>query len=156
MSETVYTTRRTHSEAGFSFIDVMLALVILTIGVLALADLQTVTLKRGISSQRLISAITIAEQKMETIKKTTYANIVAEPSTQVTASGLTYNRQVTVANDSPLVNTKDRKSTRLNSSHGYISYAVFCLKKKKVETLDGPSHRIIPERNESPPNLMAG
>src|SRR2546429_6098766 len=30
-----------------------------------------------------------------------------------------------------LVN-KDRKSTRLNSSHGYISYAVFCLKKKKM------------------------
>src|SRR5256884_9041092 len=28
-------------------------------------------------------------------------------------------------------NTPDRKSTRLNSSHGYISYAVFCLKKKK-------------------------
>src|SRR2546429_2294071 len=27
---------------------------------------------------------------------------------------------------------KDRKSTRLNSSHGYISYAVFCLKKKKT------------------------
>src|SRR2546422_5442006 len=27
--------------------------------------------------------------------------------------------------------TGDRKSTRLNSSHGYISYAVFCLKKKK-------------------------
>src|SRR2546429_6344711 len=26
---------------------------------------------------------------------------------------------------------KDRKSTRLNSSHGYISYAVFCLKKKR-------------------------
>src|SRR2546422_3795469 len=29
----------------------------------------------------------------------------------------------------------DRKSTRLNSSHGYISYAVFCLKKKKKTTL---------------------
>src|SRR2546422_4344807 len=28
---------------------------------------------------------------------------------------------------------KDRKSTRLNSSHGYISYAVFCLKKKKKQ-----------------------
>src|SRR2546429_2405298 len=27
---------------------------------------------------------------------------------------------------------QDRKSTRLNSSHGYISYAVFCLKKKKT------------------------
>src|SRR5687768_17923929 len=29
----------------------------------------------------------------------------------------------------------DRKSTRLNSSHGYISYAVFCLKKKKKKEL---------------------
>src|SRR5687768_18620110 len=29
---------------------------------------------------------------------------------------------------------RDRKSTRLNSSHGYISYAVFCLKKKKIKT----------------------
>src|SRR2546422_5484484 len=28
---------------------------------------------------------------------------------------------------------EDRKSTRLNSSHGYISYAVFCLKKKKTK-----------------------
>src|SRR2546429_1550882 len=30
----------------------------------------------------------------------------------------------------------DRKSTRLNSSHGYISYAVFCLKKKTTKTPD--------------------
>src|SRR2546429_5639110 len=33
----------------------------------------------------------------------------------------------------PTTTTSDRKSTRLNSSHGYISYAVFCLKKKKIE-----------------------
>src|SRR2546422_2772028 len=31
---------------------------------------------------------------------------------------------------------RDRKSTRLNSSHGYISYAVFCFKKKKKHTND--------------------
>src|SRR5687768_17942309 len=42
----------------------------------------------------------------------------------------------------------DRKSTRLNSSHGYISYAVFCLKKKKkqntstiISTIKPHSHR---------------
>src|SRR3989449_2528625 len=34
----------------------------------------------------------------------------------------------------------DRKSTRLNSSHGYISYAVFCLKKKKKENTDKRDH----------------
>src|SRR2546429_5201342 len=33
--------------------------------------------------------------------------------------------------NSPDIKEADRKSTRLNSSHGYISYAVFCLKKKK-------------------------
>src|SRR6266436_1497721 len=36
------------------------------------------------------------------------------------------------AADAALAPPLDRKSTRLNSSHGYISYAVFCLKKKKT------------------------
>src|SRR5205809_1777188 len=35
---------------------------------------------------------------------------------------------------------RDRKSTRLNSSHGYISYAVFCLKKKKKKKKRKRSH----------------
>src|SRR5437588_8169709 len=34
------------------------------------------------------------------------------------------------------IEATDRKSTRLNSSHTVISYAVFCLKKKKTSTLD--------------------
>src|SRR2546422_8535117 len=37
---------------------------------------------------------------------------------------------------------RDRKSTRLNSSHGYISYAVFCLKKKKMEIDHKQQHRL--------------
>src|SRR2546429_3459660 len=41
----------------------------------------------------------------------------------------------------------DRKSTRLNSSHGYISYAVFCLKKKnnvtQLDTIDGNSPSLV-------------
>src|SRR2546429_4453668 len=40
--------------------------------------------------------------------------------------------------------TEDRKSTRLNSSHGYISYAVFCLKKKKTNIINKP-HNISTE-----------
>src|SRR5687768_17863543 len=35
----------------------------------------------------------------------------------------------------------DRKSTRLNSSHGYISYAVFCLKKKKKKKNKHSQHK---------------
>src|SRR5256884_4598626 len=39
---------------------------------------------------------------------------------------------------SPRGDNCDRKSTRLNSSHGYISYAVFCLKKKKNRHSETP------------------
>src|SRR3989449_1052386 len=44
--------------------------------------------------------------------------------------GLLRATQVRPSMSAPMPHT-DRKSTRLNSSHGYISYAVFCLKKKK-------------------------
>src|SRR2546422_7927926 len=40
---------------------------------------------------------------------------------------------------------RDRKSTRLNSSHGYISYAVFCLKKKQNKAhTDRSHHHVVP------------
>src|SRR3712207_7704416 len=46
-------------------------------------------------------------------------------------------RQPVVAHELPHVphRVEDRKSTRLNSSHANISYAVFCLKKKQKHTL---------------------
>src|SRR2546422_4612743 len=40
---------------------------------------------------------------------------------------------VTTPGMAQVTTSQDRKSTRLNSSHGYISYAVFCLKKKKKQ-----------------------
>src|SRR5256884_5700175 len=46
--------------------------------------------------------------------------------------GATQLLRIAVRTDNQVGLTRgDRKSTRLNSSHGYISYAVFCLKKKK-------------------------
>src|SRR2546422_7973520 len=42
--------------------------------------------------------------------------------------------------------TRDRKSTRLNSSHGYISYAVFCLKKKKKTKNSSDRVGLLPRR----------
>src|SRR5258707_10787070 len=38
---------------------------------------------------------------------------------------------------------RDRKSTRLNSSHANISYAVFCLKKKKKKDLKAVQYRLV-------------
>src|SRR2546429_1731891 len=54
---------------------------------------------------------------------------------------------------SPRVFT-DRKSTRLNSSHGYISYAVFCLKKKK-QNIVAYLHTFAPEVIKEAPKKRA-
>src|SRR2546427_2757702 len=43
--------------------------------------------------------------------------------------------------DHPVLVRRDRKSTRLNSSHSQISYAVFCLKKKKIITHNTSSQK---------------
>src|SRR3712207_7629754 len=54
---------------------------------------------------------------------------------------------VTTSADVPLkglVHLLDRKSTRLNSSHANISYAVFCLKKKKTSHLHYTLRRYVP------------
>src|SRR2546430_10327431 len=46
----------------------------------------------------------------------------------------------------PAHHRSDRKSTRLNSSHSQISYAVFCLKKKKTDALDDGRQSFLRER----------
>src|SRR2546427_3391701 len=45
-----------------------------------------------------------------------------------------------------VIHPKDRKSTRLNSSHSQISYAVFCLKKKKKK-YQHQNSELLPESN---------
>src|SRR2546429_5368682 len=65
-------------------------------------------------------------------KSTAFGRRVGEATVEV--SGYFLGRVLGLTqhlNEAHLVKQGDRKSTRLNSSHGYISYAVFCLKKKK-------------------------
>src|SRR5436190_11181389 len=53
---------------------------------------------------------------------------------------------------------QDRKSTRLNSSHTVISYAVFCLKKKKkiiLKPVDLFIHKTVSSSSARPVNLLA-
>src|SRR5205809_1466746 len=56
----------------------------------------------------------------------------ALPIFRLDGEGVRVHRRRQREADEGVAAREDRKSTRLNSSHGYISYAVFCLKKKKM------------------------
>lgn len=98
-------------NAGFSFIDLMLAMVVLTIGVLAMADLQVIASRSNNSSRSTSAALNVATGKMEEIKDKVFTSIVAEAPTTVTVldpprAPLTFTRQVTVAIDTPIAGSK--------------------------------------------------
>jgi len=92
-------------NAGFTLVESMLTLAILSVGLLALAGLQITALRGNALSRRMTTAVSIAEQRIEQLKNTSYTNIQTEAATQVTASNLHFTRQVTVTNG-PLPNTK--------------------------------------------------
>ena len=91
---------------GFTLIEVMLTLVILSIGILAMARLQIAAIRGNALSQRMTTAASVAEGKIEQLKNAPFADIQAESPTQVTASNLNFTREVTVTNNSPMANTK--------------------------------------------------
>lgn len=87
----------------------MLALVVLTVGVLAMMDLQVIATRSNASSQGTAAALTIAESKMEEIKDKVFTSVVSEAPTPVVVSNITFTRQVTVTIDTPIAGSKTVK-----------------------------------------------
>jgi type IV pilus assembly protein PilV len=110
-------------EDGFTLIEIMITLVILSVGLTALAGLQVSAIKGNTFSKRMTAAVSIANQKLEQIKDTDYANILSESSAQITQSNMRFTRQVTVTNNSPLANTKTVNVT-VTWSDGSNSHSV--------------------------------
>ena len=92
-------------DAGFTLVESLLTLAIMSMSLLALAGLQITALRGNTLARRMTAAVSIAEQKIEQLKNTSYVNIQAEAATQVTAANLHFTRQVTVT-DGPLPDTK--------------------------------------------------
>src|SRR5690625_5442045 len=67
---------------------------------------------------------------------------VISPPTSVTSPLIETNNGVQLGSVNEVINISDRKSTRLNSSHVAISYAVFCLKQKAIQNRDTSKHDI--------------
>src|SRR2546430_5803339 len=79
---------------------------------------------------------TLFRSQTATTTTATHGRNSATRATELAARGARRGRR----RDTPRQDDRDRKSTRLNSSHSQISYAVFCLKKKKNQT-HSPSRR---------------
>lgn len=95
----------TGPNAGFTLVESMLALAIMSVGLLALAGLQITALRGNTLSRSITTAVSLAEHSIEQFKNTPYTDIEAEAATQVTASHLQFTRQVIVTTG-PLPNTK--------------------------------------------------
>jgi type IV pilus assembly protein PilV len=94
---------------GYTLVEVLIAMVILSIGFLGLSVI-TMTMIKGLSfSQRLTTAITLAQDKIEEIKQTGYYNVISanypmEDYTMI-PSYPEFQRTVAIANDIPNVKT---------------------------------------------------
>ena len=91
---------------GLTLIEVLITLVILSVGLLALAGLQISAIKGNSNSKRMTMAVSIAEKKIEQIKNTSYTSIQSEPAQQFVEGGISFTRQVNVADNNPFQNTK--------------------------------------------------
>jgi type IV pilus assembly protein PilV len=93
-------------EEGFTLIEIMIALVVMSIGLTALAAVQISAIRGNAFSKRMTSAVSIVDEKLEQIKSMPYVDIVSESSIQVTQSNMNFTMQVTVTDNSPLPNSK--------------------------------------------------
>lgn len=83
------------NNKGFSLLEVLIGLLILSIGVLAISGMQVFAIKSNFFSESLTQAVNLAQSKMEDLKKETYANLKNEMDVKI-ISGISYERHVLV------------------------------------------------------------
>ena len=96
------------SSRGFTLVEVLVAILILSIGLLAMVGMIGVAIQASAFSSKMSLATRSAQEKLEEIKSTPYANVTAGSEAE-DADGLT--RSWTVADDTPIVNTKTIQAT---------------------------------------------
>ncbi len=91
---------KTHSENGFTMLEVLIALAIFSIGLLAINAMTTMVIKSNYKSKNLTTAVHLAQNKLDTLKAGTYASIIDASETGLDprggASAGIFDRSVTV------------------------------------------------------------
>jgi len=94
--------RRSKESKAFSLIEVLIALVILSISLLALAGLMVQTTNNSSWGGHLTEAATFAQDRLEELRVTLWANIDSGADVRVGATGINYNRNWNVVQNGDL------------------------------------------------------
>jgi type IV pilus assembly protein PilV len=88
---------RSKKSKGFSLIEVLIALVILAVALLALAGLMVQSTNSNSWGSHLTEASTFAQDKLEELRMTTWPNLVSDSDVRTGSTGINYTRTWTVA-----------------------------------------------------------
>ena len=91
---------------GFTLIEVMIAIVILSVGLLGMASLTVGIIKGNKFSNEVTTATTLGQDKMEDIRRTGYSSVAAETKAVLPSPYDQYKREVAVTNNSPATDMK--------------------------------------------------
>ena len=94
------------NKNGFTLIEVMIAILILAVGMMAMALLQVTAIRGGSFANQMTQASIYGQDKIEELKNTTYASIANGSDTITSGNGVTYARTWTVTTDSPYTGSK--------------------------------------------------
>ncbi len=98
--------KQTMNKNGFTLIEVMIAILILAVGMMAMALLQVTAIRGGSFANQMTQASVYGQDKIEELKNTDYTSVNSGSDTITSGNGITYNRTWTVATDSPYSGSK--------------------------------------------------
>ena len=117
------TLKAFHKSKGFTLIEILVALVILSVSLLALAGLMVTTTRNTASGGHLTEASTFAQDRLEELRATQWANIVTGQDQRAGSTGITYRRNWNVVLNGNIrtINITVNWTDRINHSISLLS-----------------------------------
>jgi type IV pilus assembly protein PilV len=108
----------TTNNKGFTLIELAIAIVIFSIGLLAMAQLQMFSIRYNSDAQRMSEATTLAQGKMEELMSSTYAAMSSVPQDAIADDNYDTSYTITADSPSPLTGVSELEVTVKWSSRG--------------------------------------